>query len=130
MSSCGLLAVRAYHRANGDEQRTVCLIPSSAHGTNAASAVMAGMKVVVVKTADDGEVDAADLRAKIELHRDELAVLMITYPSTHGVFEEHVADICAQVHEAAWARSTWTAPTSTPWWAWPSRVTSAATSRT
>ncbi|MFD8635043.1 aminomethyl-transferring glycine dehydrogenase [Streptomyces sp. NPDC059533] len=96
----GLLAVRAYHRANGDEQRTICLIPSSAHGTNAASAVMAGMKVVVVKTADDGEVDADDLRAKIEQYRDELSVLMITYPSTHGVFEEHVADICAQVHEA------------------------------
>ncbi|MES9589567.1 aminomethyl-transferring glycine dehydrogenase [Streptomyces sp. NPDC094045] len=96
----GLLAVRAYHRANGDEQRTVCLIPSSAHGTNAASAVMAGMKVVVVKTADDGEVDIADLRAKIGKHRDELAVLMITYPSTHGVFEEHVADICAEVHDA------------------------------
>ncbi|MFF7724962.1 aminomethyl-transferring glycine dehydrogenase [Streptomyces sp. NPDC008001] len=96
----GLLAVRAYHRANGDEQRTVCLIPSSAHGTNAASAVMAGMKVVVVKTADDGEVDIQDLRAKIEQYRDELAVLMITYPSTHGVFEEHVADICAAVHEA------------------------------
>ncbi|MET8503230.1 aminomethyl-transferring glycine dehydrogenase [Streptomyces sp. NPDC004787] len=96
----GLLAVRAYHRANGDTQRTVCLIPSSAHGTNAASAVMAGMKVVVVKTADDGEVDVADLRAKIEQYRDELAVLMITYPSTHGVFEEHVADICAEVHEA------------------------------
>ncbi|MEV7615146.1 aminomethyl-transferring glycine dehydrogenase [Streptomyces sp. NPDC089799] len=96
----GLLAVRAYHRANGDEQRTVCLIPSSAHGTNAASAVMAGMKVVVVKTAEDGEVDVEDLRARIEQHRDELAVLMITYPSTHGVFEEHVADICALVHEA------------------------------
>ncbi|MDF6041181.1 aminomethyl-transferring glycine dehydrogenase [Streptomyces sp. JH14] len=96
----GLLAVRAYHRANGDEQRTVCLIPSSAHGTNAASAVMAGMKVVVVKTADDGEVDVADLRAKIQQHRDELSVLMITYPSTHGVFEEHVADICAEVHDA------------------------------
>ena len=96
----GLLAVRAYHRANGDEQRTVCLIPSSAHGTNAASAVMAGMKVVVVKTADDGEIDVEDLRAKIEQYRDELSVLMITYPSTHGVFEEHVADICAQVHEA------------------------------
>lgn len=96
----GLLAVRAYHRANGDAQRTVCLIPSSAHGTNAASAVMAGMKVVVVKTADDGEVDVQDLRAKIEQHRAELAVLMITYPSTHGVFEEHVADICAAVHEA------------------------------
>ncbi|MET7857355.1 aminomethyl-transferring glycine dehydrogenase [Streptomyces sp. NPDC005318] len=96
----GLLAVRAYHRANGDEQRTVCLIPSSAHGTNAASAVMAGMKVVVVKTADDGEVDVEDLRAKIQQYRDELAVLMITYPSTHGVFEEHVADICAEVHDA------------------------------
>ncbi|CAM5717991.1 Glycine dehydrogenase (decarboxylating) OS=Streptomyces alboniger OX=132473 GN=gcvP PE=3 SV=1 [Streptomyces alboniger] len=96
----GLLAVRGYHRANGDERRTVCLIPSSAHGTNAASAVMAGMKVVVVKTADDGEIDVEDLRAKIEKHRDELAVLMITYPSTHGVFEEHVADICASVHEA------------------------------
>ncbi|MFF5785013.1 aminomethyl-transferring glycine dehydrogenase [Streptomyces sp. NPDC012693] len=96
----GLLAVRAYHRANGDLQRTVCLIPSSAHGTNAASAVMAGMKVVVVKTADDGEIDVADLRAKIEQYRDELSVLMITYPSTHGVFEEHVADICAEVHDA------------------------------
>ncbi|MFC9510421.1 aminomethyl-transferring glycine dehydrogenase [Streptomyces sp. NPDC057002] len=96
----GLLAVRGYHRANGDAQRTVCLIPSSAHGTNAASAVMAGMKVVVVKTAEDGEIDVEDLRAKIEQHRDELAVLMITYPSTHGVFEEHVSEICAQVHEA------------------------------
>ncbi|MEU9980805.1 aminomethyl-transferring glycine dehydrogenase [Streptomyces sp. NPDC050856] len=96
----GLLAVRAYHRANGDTRRTVCLIPSSAHGTNAASAVMAGMRVVVVKTADDGEIHVEDLRAKIEQYRDELSVLMITYPSTHGVFEEHVADICAQVHEA------------------------------
>ncbi|MGK5637954.1 aminomethyl-transferring glycine dehydrogenase [Streptomyces sp. URMC 126] len=96
----GLLAVRAYHRANGDEQRTVCLIPSSAHGTNAASAVMAGMRVVVVKTGEDGEVDADDLRAKIEKHRDELAVLMVTYPSTHGVFEEHISEICALVHEA------------------------------
>jgi glycine dehydrogenase len=96
----GLLAVRGYHRANGDGQRTVCLIPSSAHGTNAASAVMAGMKVVVVKTAEDGEIDVEDLRAKIEQYRDELAVLMITYPSTHGVFEEHVADICGRVHDA------------------------------
>ncbi|MEU3964780.1 aminomethyl-transferring glycine dehydrogenase [Streptomyces buecherae] len=96
----GLLAVRAYHRANGDEQRTVCLIPSSAHGTNAASAVMAGMKVVVVKTGDDGEVDTADLHAKIEKHGNELAVLMVTYPSTHGVFEEHISDICAAVHDA------------------------------
>ncbi|KNB52147.1 aminomethyl-transferring glycine dehydrogenase [Streptomyces caatingaensis] len=96
----GLLAVRAYHRANGDEQRTVCLIPSSAHGTNAASAVMAGMRVVVVRTGEDGEVDAADLHAKIEQYRDELAVLMVTYPSTHGVFEEHIGEICARVHEA------------------------------
>ncbi|MYW68654.1 aminomethyl-transferring glycine dehydrogenase [Streptomyces sp. SID8379] len=96
----GLLAVRGYHRANGDEQRTVCLIPSSAHGTNAASAVMAGMKVVVVKTADDGEIDVEDLRAKIEQYADQLSVLMITYPSTHGVFEEHVADICGAVHDA------------------------------
>ncbi|MFH8370065.1 aminomethyl-transferring glycine dehydrogenase [Streptomyces sp. NPDC018031] len=96
----GLLAVRAYHRANGDEQRTVCLIPSSAHGTNAASAVMAGMKVVVVRTGEDGEVDTADLHAKIDKHRDELAVLMVTYPSTHGVFEEHITEICAAVHDA------------------------------
>ncbi|MEV0262486.1 aminomethyl-transferring glycine dehydrogenase [Streptomyces sp. NPDC050617] len=96
----GLLAVRAYHRANGDTQRTVCLIPSSAHGTNAASAVMAGMKVVVVKTGDDGEVDTDDLRAKIEQYGDELAVLMVTYPSTHGVFEEHISEICAAVHDA------------------------------
>ncbi|MEU3712844.1 aminomethyl-transferring glycine dehydrogenase [Streptomyces catenulae] len=96
----GLLAVRAYHRANGNEQRTVCLIPSSAHGTNAASAVMAGMKVVVVKTGEDGEVDTEDLHAKIDKHRDELAVLMVTYPSTHGVFEEHITEICAAVHDA------------------------------
>ncbi|MDT3396749.1 aminomethyl-transferring glycine dehydrogenase [Streptomyces sp. B1866] len=96
----GLLAVRAYHRARGEERRTVCLIPSSAHGTNAASAVMAGMRVVVVKTGADGEVDADDLREKIDRHRDELAVLMITYPSTHGVFESHVAEICAAVHDA------------------------------
>ncbi|MCI3225887.1 aminomethyl-transferring glycine dehydrogenase [Streptomyces sp. NP-1717] len=96
----GLLAVRAYHRANGDTGRTVCLIPSSAHGTNAASAVMAGMKVVVVKTCEDGDVDVEDLHAKIEKHGDELAVLMVTYPSTHGVFEEHITDICAAVHDA------------------------------
>ncbi|MGP3975960.1 aminomethyl-transferring glycine dehydrogenase [Streptomyces sp. 8N114] len=96
----GLLAVRAYHRANGEAQRTVCLIPSSAHGTNAASAVMAGMKVVVVKTSDNGDVDVADLHAKIEQHGDELAVLMVTYPSTHGVFEEHITEVCAAVHDA------------------------------
>ncbi|WP_377272604.1 aminomethyl-transferring glycine dehydrogenase [Peterkaempfera sp. SMS 1(5)a] len=96
----GLLAVRAYHRANGQQQRDVCLIPSSAHGTNAASAVMAGMRVVVVKTGADGDVDVADLHAKIELHRDALAVLMVTYPSTHGVFEDNITDICATVHDA------------------------------
>ncbi len=96
----GLLAVRAYHRANGDTGRTVCLIPSSAHGTNAASAVMAGMKVVVVKTGQSGDVDVDDLRAKIEQHREQLAVLMVTYPSTHGVFEDNITDICAAVHDA------------------------------
>ncbi|MEE1942061.1 aminomethyl-transferring glycine dehydrogenase [Streptomyces sp. TRM 70361] len=96
----GLLAVRAYHRANGETGRTVCLIPSSAHGTNAASAVMAGMKVVVVRTGENGDVDIEDLRAKIDRHRAELAVLMVTYPSTHGVFEEHITDICAAVHDA------------------------------
>ncbi|MFD5566132.1 aminomethyl-transferring glycine dehydrogenase [Kitasatospora griseola] len=96
----GLLAVRAYHRANGDTQRDVCLIPSSAHGTNAASAAMAGMRVVVVKTLTDGDVDVEDLKAKIEQHREQLAVLMVTYPSTHGVFETQITDICALVHEA------------------------------
>ncbi|MFB7620731.1 aminomethyl-transferring glycine dehydrogenase [Kitasatospora sp. NPDC056181] len=96
----GLLAVRAYHHANGDTQRDVCLIPSSAHGTNAASAVMAGMRVVVVKTLVDGDVDVDDLKAKIEQHRDQLAVLMVTYPSTHGVYETEITDICAAVHEA------------------------------
>jgi glycine dehydrogenase len=96
----GLLAVRAYHRANGDTGRTICLIPSSAHGTNAASAVMAGMKVVVVRTGQNGDVDVDDLHAKIEQHRESLAVLMVTYPSTHGVFEDNITDICAAVHEA------------------------------
>lgn len=96
----GLLAIRAYHRANGDDQRTVCLIPSSAHGTNAASAVMAGLDVVVVGTDENGDVDVDDLRSKIDAHRDQLAALMITYPSTHGVFEAAVGDICAMVHEA------------------------------
>ena len=96
----GLLAIRAYHRANGDEQRTICLIPSSAHGTNAASAVMAGMKVVVVACDEIGDVDVADLKAKIVEHGDNLAALMITYPSTHGVFEEAVQEICGLVHDA------------------------------
>jgi glycine dehydrogenase len=96
----GLLAIHEYHRANGNDGRDVCLIPASAHGTNAASAVMAGMKVVVVGTTPGGDVDVDDLRAKIEEHKDDLAALMITYPSTHGVFETTVGEICAAVHEA------------------------------
>ncbi|MBN9238467.1 MAG: glycine dehydrogenase (aminomethyl-transferring) [Micrococcales bacterium 70-64] len=94
----GLLAIRGYHRANGDTHRTVCLIPSSAHGTNAASAVLAGMRVVVVECDDLGNVDLDDLRAKIALHADELAALMITYPSTHGVYEHEVRAITDAVH--------------------------------
>ncbi|WP_211266899.1 aminomethyl-transferring glycine dehydrogenase [Nonomuraea candida] len=96
----GLLAIRAYHRANGQGEREVCLIPSSAHGTNAASAVMAGMRVVVVACDDDGNVDLADLDAKIDKHRDALAAIMVTYPSTHGVYEESITEVCAKVHEA------------------------------
>jgi glycine dehydrogenase len=95
----GLLAIRAYHRARGEAQRDVCLIPSSAHGTNPASAVMAGMRVVVVGCDRDGNIDMADLRAKAEQHADRLAALMVTYPSTHGVFEEAIRDICALIHE-------------------------------
>ncbi|WP_026918012.1 aminomethyl-transferring glycine dehydrogenase [Gordonia shandongensis] len=96
----GLLAIRRYHLARGDEARDVCLIPSSAHGTNAASAVMAGLRVVVVASRDTGDVDLDDLRSKIEKHRGELAAIMITYPSTHGVFEHEITDICDAVHEA------------------------------
>lgn len=96
----GLLAIRGYHHANGDRHRTVCLIPSSAHGTNAASAVLAGMTVVVVATDELGNVDLGDLRAKIAQHADALAALMITYPSTHGVYEQDVVEITAAVHEA------------------------------
>ena len=96
----GLLAIRGYHRSRGDEQRTVCLIPSSAHGTNAASAVLAGMCVVVVACDEAGNVDLDDLRAKIAEHTETLAALMITYPSTHGVYEHEVLAITAAVHEA------------------------------
>jgi glycine dehydrogenase len=96
----GLLAIRGYHRSRGDEHRDVCLIPSSAHGTNAASAVMAGMRVVVVACDADGNVDLADLDAKIEKHRDQLSAIMVTYPSTHGVYEQSIGDLCAKVHEA------------------------------
>lgn len=96
----GLLAIRGYHLANGNPQRTVCLIPSSAHGTNAASAVLAGMTVVVVATNELGNVDVDDLRTKIDQHADSLAALMITYPSTHGVYEHEVVTICRAVHDA------------------------------
>ena len=96
----GLMAIRAYHRANGDAQRTVCLIPSSAHGTNAASAVMAGMEGVGVACGGAGGGGPAGLEAKITQHPGDTPALMITYPSTHGVFEEAVGEICARVHEA------------------------------
>ncbi|MDP2309311.1 MAG: aminomethyl-transferring glycine dehydrogenase [Pseudomonadota bacterium] len=95
----GLLVIRRYHEERGDSDRTICLIPSSAHGTNPASAAMAGMKVVVVKCDTNGNIDVADLRARATQHRDNLAALMVTYPSTHGVFEAAIKDITAIVHE-------------------------------
>ena len=94
----GLLVIRRYHESRGEGGRSVCLIPSSAHGTNPASAVMAGMSVQVVACDEDGNVDLADLRAKAEAHADDLAALMITYPSTHGVFEESIVEICEVIH--------------------------------
>jgi glycine dehydrogenase len=96
----GLLAIHAYHQARGEGHRNVCLIPSSAHGTNAASAAMAGLRVVVVACRENGDVDLDDLRAKVAEHADRLAVLMVTYPSTHGVFEADIAAVCAAVHDA------------------------------
>ncbi|HKS99377.1 MAG TPA: aminomethyl-transferring glycine dehydrogenase [Rugosimonospora sp.] len=96
----GLLAIRGYHRDRGEAHRDVCLIPSSAHGTNAASAVMAGMRVVVVACDGDGNVDLADLERRVAEHADRLAAIMVTYPSTHGVYETAIAQICARVHEA------------------------------
>jgi glycine dehydrogenase len=96
----GLLAIRKYHESRNDQGRDVCLIPESAHGTNAASAVMAGLRVVVVSCDSNGDVDVADLAAKLAVHRDTVAALMITYPSTHGVFEVEVRKICEMVHEA------------------------------
>lgn len=95
-----MLAIRAYHRAQGQEQRDVCLIPASAHGTNPASAALAGMKVKIVGVDDNGNVDVKDLKAKIAEVGDNLSALMITYPSTHGVFEEAVVEICDLIHEA------------------------------
>jgi len=96
----GLMAIRSYHLAQGQGERVICLIPASAHGTNAASAVLAGMRVVVVATAADGSVDLDDLRAKIDAHADQLAAVMVTYPSTHGVFEDTITEICERVHAA------------------------------
>jgi glycine dehydrogenase len=96
----GLLVIRAYHRARGEGRRDVCLIPVSAHGTNPASATMAGMRVVAVACDAQGNVDRADLEAKAAAHRDRLAAIMVTYPSTHGVFEESIKDLCAIVHAA------------------------------
>ncbi|MDO8364977.1 MAG: aminomethyl-transferring glycine dehydrogenase [Actinomycetota bacterium] len=95
----GLLAIRAYHRSCGEQQRNICLIPSSAHGTNAASAVMAGLKVVVVACDEHGNIDLADLTARADAAGDQLAAAMVTYPSTHGVFEEAITDICRIVHD-------------------------------
>ena len=95
----GLLVIRAYHEDREDHHRNICLIPASAHGTNPASAVMAGMKVVVVKSTEDGQIDLDDLRAKAEQHSENLAAFMVTYPSTHGVFEEGIVDACSTIHE-------------------------------
>ena len=96
----GLLAIRAYHGSRGEQDRDICLIPESAHGTNAASAVLAGLRVTVVKCDADGAVDLGDLRAKLEAHEGHVAAIMITYPSTAGVYEQNVTDICAAVHAA------------------------------
>ncbi len=96
----GLLAIRGYHRAQGQPERTVCLIPESAHGTNAASAVLAGLRVVVVKCGSDGAIDVGDLRAKLDAHNGTVAAIMATYPSTNGVFEETIGEVCALVHHA------------------------------
>ncbi len=95
----GLLAIQRYHRARGESGRHICLIPASAHGTNAASAALSGMKVVVVATADDGSIDMQDLAAKCNAHRDELAAIMVTYPSTHGVYEDTITELCEMVHD-------------------------------
>ena len=96
----GLLAIRGYHRSQGQPERDICLIPESAHGTNAASAVLAGLKAVVVKCGSDGAIDLGDLRAKLAAHAGSLAAIMVTYPSTNGVFEETIVEVCAAVHEA------------------------------
>jgi glycine dehydrogenase len=95
----GLMTIRAYHQSNGDSHRNICIIPASAHGTNPASAVMAGMKVIVTKTAENGNIDLADLLEKAEIHKNNLAALMVTYPSTHGVFESEIQEITKIIHD-------------------------------
>src|SRR5437899_4582649 len=94
----GLLVIRAYHASRGEAHRNVCLIPTSAHGTNPASAVMAGLKVLAVACDKQGNIDFTDLRAKAEAHKNDLAALMVTYPSTHGVFEESIREVCEIIH--------------------------------
>src|SRR6202030_2743418 len=96
----GLLAIRGYHSARGEQDRDVCLIPESAHGTNAASAVLAGLRVTVVKCGSDGAIHVGDLQAKLEAHEGRVAAIMATYPSTAGVYEQNVSAVCAAVHEA------------------------------
>lgn len=122
----GLLAIKAYHDSRGETTRDVCLIPQSAHGTNAASAVLAGLRVTVVATAANGNIDPDDLRAKLAAHEGSVAAIMLTYPSTHGVYEADVRTVCDLVHQAG-DRSTSTGPTSTRWWVWRNRAGSAAT---
>ena len=123
------LAIRGYHESRGDSDRDVCLIPSSAHGTNPASAQMCGMKVVVVKCDDQGNVDVDDLQAKAEKHAANLAAIMVTYPSTHGVFEEKITEICALSMTMA-VRFISTVPTSMRWLVSASRANLVAMSRT
>jgi glycine dehydrogenase len=110
----GLLAIKRYHESRGDRARDICLIPASAHGTNPASAVLAGMRVVIVACDEHGNVDVDDLRARPRSTR-HLAAIMVTYPSTHGVFEEDASPTSAPSSTSTAARSTWMAPTSTPW---------------
>src|SRR5690606_20282246 len=95
----GLMVIRAYHESRGESHRNICLIPASAHGTNPASAVMAGMKVVVVKSTEVGNIDVEDLREKAIQHRDNLTCIMVTYPSTHGVYESAIREITGIIHE-------------------------------
>ena len=94
------MVIKKYHEFNSDIQRDICLIPSSAHGTNPASAIMAGMKVIIIKCDGNGNIHISDLQDKVKLHRDNLAALMITYPSTHGVFEKNITEITKLIHDA------------------------------